>query len=87
MTPARFARTLRAACALSLLALGLMVWSLLDPRPLPVILAMSLGQVLGTLSLVALLLVVVADLRPFRARSAAPPRPGTSGDAEPPLPP
>jgi hypothetical protein len=39
---------LRGAAVLTLLALGLMVWSMLDPTPLPVMLAMSLGQMLGT---------------------------------------
>jgi len=39
------------------------VWSLVDPRPIPVILAMSVGQALGTLSFLAFLGVVVYDLR------------------------
>lgn len=63
MTPERTARLLSAACAVALLALGLFVWSLLDPRPIPVIAAMSVGQVLGTASLGVFLYVVVADLR------------------------
>lgn len=62
MTPARSSRILRIACFSALGALGLMVWSLLDPRPVPVVVAMSLGQVLGTLSLAAFLGVVIADL-------------------------
>jgi len=57
------ARVLRAACVLALVALALMSWSLFDPRPIPVVLAMSLGQVLGTLSLVAFIAVVVVDIR------------------------
>jgi hypothetical protein len=40
-----------------------MIWSLLDPRPIPVILAMSVAQALGTASLVALLVVVADDVR------------------------
>jgi hypothetical protein len=56
-------RVLIGACILALSALGLIVWSLLDPRPIPVIVAMSVGQVLGTLSFVAFLVVVVGDLR------------------------
>jgi hypothetical protein len=48
---------------LALAALALMVWSLLDPRPVPVIVAMSVGQVLGTLSFLAFLVVVATDLR------------------------
>ena len=61
-----YGRILRAACFLALLGIALMVWSLLVPTPMPVLVAMSVGQVLGTLSLVAFLFVVVADLR--RAR-------------------
>jgi hypothetical protein len=56
-------RILRAACCLSLVAIALMVWSVLDPRPAPVVLAMSVGQVFGTLALGAFLIVVLADLR------------------------
>jgi len=56
-------RVLKGACVLALVALGLMSWSLFDPRPIPVVLAMSLGQVFGTLSLAAFIAVVVADLR------------------------
>ena len=58
---------LRGACVLALGALGLMVWSLFDPRPVPVIAAMSIGQVLGTLSFASFLYVLVADLRAQRA--------------------
>ena len=56
-------RVMTLACALALFALGLIVWSLLDPRPIPVIVAMSVGQVIGTLSFAAFLVVVVGDLR------------------------
>ena len=56
-------RALAFACVLALMGLGLMVLSLFDPRPLPVIAAMSVGQVFGTLSLAAFLYVVIADLR------------------------
>jgi hypothetical protein len=54
---------LRLAAVLAVIALGLMVWSLLQPRPIPVIVAMSVGQLLGTLSFGMLLYVLVADLR------------------------
>jgi hypothetical protein len=40
-----------------------MAWSLFDPRPLPVVAAMSIGQVLGTLSFLSFLYVVATDLR------------------------
>jgi len=54
------------ASVLTLLALALMVWSLLQPTPLPVMVAMSAGQVLGTAALGAYIYVVVKDL--FRLR-------------------
>jgi hypothetical protein len=63
MTPRTAHRILTGACLTALLALGLIVWSLLDPRPLPVVAAMSVGQVLGTLSLGSFVYVVIADVR------------------------
>jgi peptidoglycan/LPS O-acetylase OafA/YrhL len=68
---------LQAACALALIALGLIVWSLVDPRPIPVILAMSVAQGVGTLSFAAFLVIVVRDLRGVQRRQ-------TEGSAEPP---
>jgi hypothetical protein len=56
-------RALRLACVAALLALALMVWSLLEPTPMPVLVAMSAGQVLGTLSLLVFVAVVVVDIR------------------------
>jgi hypothetical protein len=74
VTPERTRRLLSAACALALVALALMVWSLFDPTPAPVVLAMSVGQVIGTLAFAAFLYVVAADLRARLAtRKAAPP--------------
>ncbi len=58
-----YQRTLTAACFAGLFAIGLMVWSLIVPTPMPVLVAMSAGQVLGTLSLLAYLGVVAADVR------------------------
>jgi hypothetical protein len=55
-------RALAIACVLGLVGTALMVWSVMDPRPLPVILAMSLGQATGTLSLLLFAYVV------YRAR-------------------
>jgi hypothetical protein len=63
-------RVLAFACWCALLALSLMIWSLFDPRPIPVVVAMSVGQVLGTLSLLAFVYVVVADWRAQMARPA-----------------
>ena len=51
------------ACVLGLASLAMMAWSLFDPRPIPVIAAMSIGQLLGTASFASYLYVVVADLR------------------------
>jgi hypothetical protein len=67
MTRLSTSSVVRLACWCALAALALMSWSLFDPRPLPVIAAMSMGQVLGTTSFVAFLYVVARDLRPFRA--------------------
>jgi hypothetical protein len=69
MTPAGHRRLLSHACVWALMGLGLMVWSLFDPRPLPVIGAMSIGQVFGTLSLASFLYVVASDLRPGLKRA------------------
>ena len=54
---------LRASCVLTLIGLGLMAWSMLVPTPLPVMLAMSVGQGVGTLAFGLYLYVVIRDLR------------------------
>lgn len=54
---------LMASCLLALVALALMVWSQVDPRPMPLVVAMSTGQVIGTLSLALFGWVVLSDLR------------------------
>jgi hypothetical protein len=56
-------RLLRIACVLALVALPLMVWSLFDPRVWPVLIALSVGQGLGTLSFVMFLVAVGRDLQ------------------------
>ncbi len=68
MKVARYSLLLRVACVMAIVALALMAWSMLDPRPLPVLVAMSAGQALGTVSFLIFLAVVVSDLR--RARAA-----------------
>jgi hypothetical protein len=66
-------KLLRGAAVLTLFALGLMVWSMLDPTPLPVMLAMTLGQVLGTFAFLFYGIAVLADvLRIRRERRARP---------------
>jgi hypothetical protein len=67
MTRPLHMRVLRLACVLALAALGLMAWSLFDPRVFPVIVAMSLGQILGTASFAAFGWVVLSDLRARRS--------------------
>jgi polyferredoxin len=61
-------RRVAMACVFALIALGLIVWSLVDPAPLPVIGAMTVGQIIGTLSLLFFFFAIVADLRPALAR-------------------
>jgi hypothetical protein len=56
-------RLVRAACVLALVALALIVWPAFDPRPVPVVVAMSLGQALGTVSFLCFIVVVARDLR------------------------
>ena len=69
MRPQVARRILFGACLSALAALGLMVWSLFDPRPIPVIAAMSVGQVLGTLSLASFVYVVLSDVRARMTRT------------------
>jgi hypothetical protein len=56
-------RLLRIACFLALVALPLMVWSIFDPRVWPVLIALSVGQGIGTLSLLLFLVAIIRDLR------------------------
>lgn len=51
------------ACVLGLIGLALMSWSLFDQGWIPVMMAMSVGQGIGTLSFGIFLLIVVIDLR------------------------
>jgi hypothetical protein len=53
---------IRVACVLGLVALPLMVWSVFVPTVWPVLAALSVGQVLGTLSFGLYLIAVVRDL-------------------------
>jgi len=79
MTATGMSLAVRVACYLSLISLALMAWSLIHPMPIPIILAMSLGQVIGTLGFALFLIVVVSDLRKrLRSRPSAPPSAPTS---------
>ncbi len=61
---------LRVSALLTLIALALMVWSILAPTPLPVMLAMTVGQAIGSAAFGIYLYIVVRDLR--RKREPAP---------------
>ena len=56
-------RLVRVAAILALVALPLMVWSIVDPTVWPVLVALSVGQVIGTLSFVLFLVAVARDLQ------------------------
>jgi hypothetical protein len=56
-------RLLRIACVLALVALPLMVWSVFDRRVWPVLIALTAGQAIGTLSFVLFLVAIARDLR------------------------
>jgi hypothetical protein len=66
----------RLAAVLALVGLAIMVLSILWPRPLPVILAMSAGHMVGILAFFCYLLAVVIDVSRAPARSSFPPPPG-----------
>jgi len=51
-------RLTRVACVLALIGLVMMVYSILSPRPLPVILAMSVGQMFGMAAVACYLLAI-----------------------------
>jgi hypothetical protein len=57
---------LRLSAVLTLIALALMVWSVLVPTPLPVMLAMTVGQGLGTAAFGIYGWVVFRDLTRLR---------------------
>lgn len=53
----------RWSAVLALLGLSMVILSLLVPKPLPVVAAMTLGQVLGTASMLLFVLALVLDHR------------------------
>lgn len=59
-------KLLRFSAVLTLIALLLMVWSMVDPTPLPVMIAMTAGQGIGTLAFALYLYVIVQDLRRYK---------------------
>jgi purine-cytosine permease-like protein len=64
-------RLLQGAAVLTILALGLMVWSMMQPTPLPVMLAMTVGQLIGTIAFGLYGIVIVKDLRRARRERRA----------------
>lgn len=68
-------RLIRVACVLALVGLALMTWSVVDPRVWPVLVALSAGQVIGTLSLLLYAIVVIRDLGVLRRIRTPPPPP------------
>jgi hypothetical protein len=61
--PSRYERVLVVACVSALVGLAFMAWSLFDPRPPPVLIALSVGQAIGTLSFLLYLGVVLRSIR------------------------
>ena len=68
MSPKLEFRLIAAACASAFVGLALMIWSVLDPRPIPVVVAMTVGQGFGTLSFLIYLFIVFMDLRRSQRR-------------------
>ncbi len=66
----------RAAAIATLAALALMVWSFVDPQPLAMMVFMTAGQALGTLSLILYVAAVAWELIGSRARPTGPPLEG-----------
>jgi hypothetical protein len=60
---------------LGLIALALMSWSLFDQGWIPIMMAMSVGQGIGTLSFALFLVIVIIDLRHDEFRHSLPPKP------------
>lgn len=54
---------LRVAAVLTLIGLALMTWSMVQPTPLPVMLAMTVGQAIGSAAFALYLFVVARDVR------------------------
>jgi len=69
---------LRISAVLTIVGLIFMLWSMLDPTPWPVLLAMSVGQLFGTLAFALYGLAILQDLlRVRRARREAAEAPAT----------
>ena len=63
LTKITIRRLVLVSVIMALVALGLMIVSILFPKPLLLVLAMSLGQLFGTASLALYLLAIALDLQ------------------------
>jgi hypothetical protein len=75
----------RLACWVALVGLAVMAASILDPAPLTVIFAMSIGQVIGILAFLCYLLSILMDI--VRGTDHAPDAPGPGRNFREPNPP
>jgi peptidoglycan/LPS O-acetylase OafA/YrhL len=66
-------KLLRYSCLLTIVGLALCMWSLFDPRPIPVVIAMSVAQGIGSLAFGLYLWVIVLELRRKRVFDSIPP--------------
>lgn len=73
----------RLACILALFGLCALCVSVLYPKPLPVIFAMSGGQAIGILAFICYLLAVVLDARRSESGTVASTRTTTSDGETP----
>jgi hypothetical protein len=69
----------RLACGLALIALAALCYSVVLPRPLPVIFAMSGGHLIGGAAFCCYLLAIVLDLA--RREGRLPPEPSSASTA------
>ena len=75
-------RLVLVAVITTLVALGLMVLGIVFPKPLLLVLSMSLGQLFGTLSLALYLLAIVLDLQGVGEHDEIAPHLGLDSKAE-----
>jgi len=66
---------LLVASLLTLVGLALMVWSVLHPKPIPVVIGLSVGQGFGALGFGLYALIVGMDLWKARILDVPPPTP------------
>jgi hypothetical protein len=56
-------KLLRFSAVLTLIGLALMCWAVLSPTVLPVMVAMSVGQICGTIAFLVYLFVIAREYR------------------------